>query len=65
MNDSIKKKLWFEDGCICILTDKGEKYSQRLEVFPSLFCATQSQRENTIYGMTAKAYVGKICPHQE
>ena len=44
MNDSIKK-LWFEDGCICILTDKGEKYSQRLEVFPSLFYATQSQRE--------------------
>lgn len=44
MNDSIKK-LWFEDNRICILTDKGEEYSQRLEVFPSLFCATQSQRE--------------------
>lgn len=44
MNDKIKK-LWFEDDRICILTDKGERYSQRLEVFPALFCATQSQRE--------------------
>lgn len=37
--------LWFEGNRIYIQTNKGETLSQPLEVFPALFCATQSQRE--------------------
>lgn len=44
MNDSIER-VWFEDGRIYILTNKGEKYSHLLEVFPALLNATLSQRE--------------------
>lgn len=44
MNDKIKK-VWFENGCIYILTDSGEQRSQPLEAFPALFYATQYQRE--------------------
>lgn len=44
MNDSIRK-VWFDNGSIFILTDKGEQKSQPLEAFPPLFTATAPQRE--------------------
>lgn len=39
------KSVWFEDGHICVLTNKGETLSQPLEVFPALLLATPEQRE--------------------
>ena len=45
MGDKIAK-IWFDDGRICVLTDKGKRYSQPLEAFPELLEATPAQREN-------------------
>ena len=38
-------KLWFEEGRIYILTDKGNTYSRPLEAFPLLREATPAQRQ--------------------
>lgn len=38
-------KLWFEEGRIYILTDKGNTYSRPLEAFPLLLDATPAQRQ--------------------
>lgn len=39
------KMVWFDNGRIFIETDKGETLSHRLEVFPALMHASQTQRE--------------------
>lgn len=45
MDEKINK-VWFEDGCIKIQTNKDEMLSQPLEAFPALFSATADQRGN-------------------
>lgn len=40
------QKVWFADNRIWISTDEGASYSQPLEVFPALFCATADQRKD-------------------
>ena len=44
-------KLWFEDGRIYILTDKGNTYSRPLEAFPLLLEATSEQRAHYEIGL--------------
>ncbi len=44
-------KLWFADGRIYILTDKGNTYSRPLEAFPLLLEATPEQRREYNIGL--------------
>lgn len=44
-------KLWFNDGRIYILTDKGNTYSRPLEAFPLLLKATPEQRTKYEIGL--------------
>lgn len=44
-------KLWFADGRIYILTDKGNTYSRPLEAFPLLLEATPEQRREYTIGL--------------
>ena len=44
-------KLWFEDGRIYILTDRGNTYSRPLEAFPILLEATPEQRAKYEIGL--------------
>ena len=44
-------KLWFEDGRIYILTDRGNTYSRPLEAFPLLLEATPEQRAHYEIGL--------------
>lgn len=39
-------KIWFENGCICMETDGGKKYSRPLEFFPALKDAADNERNN-------------------
>lgn len=43
-------RLWFADGRIFILTDKGNTYSRPLEAFPLLLEATPEQRKRYSIG---------------
>lgn len=40
------EKLWFADNRIWIVIEEGTQYSQPLEVYPALFCATPEERNN-------------------
>ena len=44
-------KLWFAEGRIYILTDKGNTYSRPLEAFPLLLEATPEQRQRFVIGL--------------
>ena len=44
-------KLWFAEGRIYILTDKGNTYSRSLEAFPLLLEATPEQRQRFVIGL--------------
>ena len=44
-------KLWFKNGRIYILTDKGNTYSRPLEAFPLLLDATPEQRAHYEIGL--------------
>ena len=44
-------KLWFKNGRIYILTDKGNTYSRPLEAFPLLLDATTEQRAHYEIGL--------------
>lgn len=40
------EKVWFEEGKIFILTNMGEERNHFLEVFPSLYYASEDERNN-------------------
>lgn len=40
------KRLWFEDGKICVTTVGGKTNCQPLELYPTLFYATPEERED-------------------
>ena len=39
-------RLWFEDGRIYVINDKGETLYQSLKFYPRLLLATEEQRSN-------------------
>ena len=40
------QKVWFDDGCICVITADGREGKLPVRLFPRLYNADESQRQN-------------------